>query len=312
MRRSRILSTLLPALALALAACGGSSSNGSSGGGGSQSNQKLTVGAFNFNESVILANLYAGALRKAGYDPDVRKLTNREVVEPALEKGDVDVVPEYVGTLTEFLNKKANGPAAKPLASADVRKTALALTKLAQPRGLTVLEPSPAADENAFAVTQAFAAKNRLAKLSDLARYRGRLVLGGPPECPKRPFCRPGLQQVYGLRFTGFKSLDAGGPLTKQALQQGTIDLGLVFSSDAGIEALNLKVLDDDKGLQTADNVVPVVRIAVAKPELITALNKLSATLTTEELVGLNKQADLERKNPADVAAAYLKEKKLG
>jgi osmoprotectant transport system substrate-binding protein len=311
MRRPLIPLLLLGALVLILTACGGSNPGGSGPEDGSPGKPTITVGAFNFNESVILANLYAGSLRRAGFDTDVRTLTNREVVEPALEKGDLDVVPDYLGTLTEFLNKKANGPNAKPLASADAAKTTVALTKLAQPRGLSVLEPSRAADENAFAVTAAFATRNRLAKLSDLTRYRGRLVLGGPPECPKRPFCQPGLQSVYGLTFTGFRSLDAGGPLTKQALKQGTIDLGLVFSSDGGIDALDLRVLDDDKGLQTADNVVPIVRTAVAKPDLVTALNRVSAALTTEDLVGMNKRADLERQNPADVAADYLREKNL-
>jgi osmoprotectant transport system substrate-binding protein len=310
MRRSRTpfaplfapLIAVLIALALAVAGCAG---------GGTSDRPKITIGAFNFNESLILANLYAGVLRKAGYDVDVRKLTNREVIEPALEKGDVDVVPEYVGTLTEFFNKKANGPDAAPLASPDVTKTVQALTTLARPRGLAVLEPSRAADENAFAVTRAFAAKNGVGTLSDLARYRGRLILGGPPECPRRPFCEPGLRRVYGLRFTGFRSLDAGGPLTKQALAQGTIDVGLVFSSDRAIDALDLRVLDDDKSLQTADNVVPVVRAAAVKPDLVAALNTVSAALTTQDLVAMNRKADVERKSPDDVARDYLSEKHL-
>ncbi|HLZ37683.1 MAG TPA: ABC transporter substrate-binding protein [Mycobacteriales bacterium] len=306
MRRSRIpfapLIAVLLALALAVTACAG---------GDTSDRPKITIGAFNFNESLILANLYAGVLRKTGYDVDVRKLTTREVIEPALEKGDVEVVPEYVGTLTEFLNKKANGPDAAPLASADVPRTVQALTMLARPRGLTVLEPSRAADENAFAVTEAFAAKNGLVTLSDLARYRGRLILGGPPECPRRPFCEPGLRRVYGLRFTGFRSLDAGGPLTKQALTQGTIDVGLVFSSDGAIDALNLRVLDDDKSLQTADNVVPVVRTAAVKPDLVAALNTVSAALTNADLVAMNRKADVERKSPDGVARDYLREERL-
>lgn len=319
---ARLLAALLGlVLALTAAGCGGGSSPGSpspgaSGAGpGSEdgTTPKVTVGAFNFNESAILANLYAGALRKAGYEADVRTLgANREVVEPALERGDVGVVPEYVGTLTEFLNKKINGPEARPLASPDPAKTAQALKGLAEMRGLAIGALAPAANQNAFAVTREFASRHSLAKLSDLAGYRGRLVLGGPPECPQRPFCQPGLQRTYGIRFTGFRSLDAGGPLTIQALRQGTIDLGLVFSTNGALAANNLVVLDDDKRLQTADNVVPAVTAKLAKPQLLAALDRVSAVLTTADLLAMNRQADLERKNPQEIARAYLAQKGLG
>lgn len=199
----------------------------------------LVIGAANFSESQILANLYAIALEAAGYDPEVKPVTNREVYGPALERGELTVFPEYVGTFTEYLNKRKNGPDAPALASGDLAATLQALRPLAEDVGLTVLEPSAAADQNAFAVTREFAEENDLQTLSDLADYDGELVLGGPPECPTRPFCQPGLEQTYGIEFDGFVSLDAGGPLTKTALQQGRIQVGLVFSSDGSLSTLD-------------------------------------------------------------------------
>lgn len=195
----------------------------------------LVIGAANFSESQILANLYAIALEGAGYDTEVKPVTNREVYGPALERGELTVFPEYVGTFTEYLNKRQNGPEAPAVASGDLDATLDALRPLAEDVGLTVLEPSAAADQNAFAVTREFAEQNDLRTLSDLADYEGELVLGGPPECPTRPFCQPGLEDTYGIGFDGFVSLDAGGPLTKSALQQGRIQLGLVFSSDGSL-----------------------------------------------------------------------------
>lgn len=206
--------------------------SGVSGGSG-----KLVVGGANFTESQTLANVYAEALSAAGFDASVKTVESREVYEPALEKGDLDVFPEYVGTLTEFLNKKANGPNAPAKASSDLDATMTALKGLAGPRGLTVYTPAAADDRNAFAVTKKFALDNGLTKISDLKKVKD-LVLGGPPECPKRPFCELGLQKTYGLTFKSFKSLDAGGPLVKAALKDGTIQVGLVFSSDSSLGSL--------------------------------------------------------------------------
>jgi osmoprotectant transport system substrate-binding protein len=206
---------------------------GVSGGSG-----KVVVGGANFNESQILANIYADVLKAAGFDSSVKPVTNREVYEPALERGDIQVFAEYAGTLTEFLNKKENGPSATPLASTDITATVTALRGLAEKKGLKVLDPAQAADQNAFAVTKNFATDNNLRTLSDLKNYKGKLVLGGPPECPTRPFCQLGLEKVYGLHFSSFISLDTGGPLTKAALKQGKIQIGLVFSSDSSLSTL--------------------------------------------------------------------------
>ncbi|MCU1591249.1 MAG: Glycine betaine/choline-binding protein of an ABC-type transport system [Frankiales bacterium] len=207
---------------------------GVSGGSG-----KVVVGGANFNESQILANIYAEVLKAAGFDASVKPVTNREVYEPALERGDITVFAEYAGTLTEFLNKKANGPTAAAMATGDLTATVTALRGLAEKKGLKVLDPAQAADQNAFAVTKNFAQNNNLHTLSDLKNYKGKLVLGGPPECPTRPFCQVGLEQKYGLHFSGFSSLDAGGPLVKAALKSGKVQIGLVFSTDSSLSTLS-------------------------------------------------------------------------
>jgi osmoprotectant transport system substrate-binding protein len=200
---------------------------------------KVTVGAGNFSESQTLGELYRIALTAAGYQVTVRQIGNRELYEPALERGEVHVVPEYVGTLTEFLNKKVNGASATPVASGDLDKTVTGLKDLGTKSGLSFGTPSPAADQNAFAVTKAFADANGVGTLSELAeKCSGEdTILGGPPECPQRPFCQPGLEKTYGLSFGLFSSLDAGGPQTKTALTTGKISVGLVFSSDGALAA---------------------------------------------------------------------------
>jgi osmoprotectant transport system substrate-binding protein len=302
-------------VALLLGACSASKSN-SIGGDSPKPLHKgrVVVGAFNFGESQLLAYMYAAMLGKAGWSAEVRELTNREVVEPALEQGStsggVDVVPEYVGSLTEFLNRTDNGDFAKPLASPDPIATAEVLRSLGQKHGLAFGQTSPATDQNVFAVTAAFAAKNKLSKMSDLKSYAGSLVLGGPAECPTRPFCQPGLERTYGLKFASFKALDAGGPLTKQAIKNGDVTIGLVLSSDGGVSALGLKILDDDKHLQTAENILPAVNSATAKGTIST-LDKVAATLTTDDLIQLNKSVDVNHEDPNVVAQRWLKDEGL-
>jgi osmoprotectant transport system substrate-binding protein len=192
----------------------------------------IAVGGANFTESTVLANIYADVLKSAGFDASVKEVGNRELYLKALEAGDIQVFPEYLSTFTEFLD----GDEAKQVASGDVDKTLEALKPLAEKNGLAVGEPSEAADQNAFAVTKEFADKLGVTSLSDLAGACGSgLILGGPAECPDRPFCQPGLEETYGLTFDSFRELDAGGPLTKTALQKGQISIGLVFSSDGAL-----------------------------------------------------------------------------
>jgi osmoprotectant transport system substrate-binding protein len=206
--------------------------DGLSGGSG-----KIVVGAANFAENQILANLYAEVLNAAGYDASVKDVQSREVYEPALESGDLDVMPEYAATMTEFLNVLDNGAKADPIASTDIDETLAALKKIGADHGLVPLEAADATDQNAFAVRKDFAEKYNLTTLTDLgaAEIDGDLILGGPAECPTRPFCQPGLEETYGITFTDFKSLDAGGPLTRAAITNGDVQVGLIFSSDPAL-----------------------------------------------------------------------------
>lgn len=206
---------------------------GVSGGSGD-----VQVGAANFGESKILANMYVDVLNAAGFKATVKDVGNRELYLKSLSKGEIDVMPEYVGTLTEFLNKQQNGANATPKATGELDPTVAALKDLGTKASLEFGTPAGAADQNAFAVTKAYADANGLKNLSDLAKCNGgELVLGGPTECQDRPFCKPGLEQTYGLRFTGFQTYDTGGPLTKTAIKQGKVEIGLVFSSDGSLSS---------------------------------------------------------------------------
>ncbi len=267
----------------------------------------VVVGSAPFSESVILANIYAGALENEGYRVTVRKgLGQREIYLPALQQGGanngIDLVPEYVGTLLEFVNRNAGE------ATGDVDESVRKLRGRLQDMGLTALNPSPATDQNAFAVTRATADRLRLRKLSDLTPVAGNMTLGAGPECPARPFCQPGLERTYGLKFRTFRPLDSGGPRTIEALKAGDIDVGLVFTSSAAVADPGLVVLEDDKRLQTADNIVPAIRQDVVDDRIRSVLNKVSAALTTSDLIQLNKRADVDKEDPEALAREWLQQ----
>jgi osmoprotectant transport system substrate-binding protein len=204
---------------------------GVSGGSG-----PIVVGAADFSESQVLANVYADTLQAAGFDATVQTVGNRELYLPALERGEIQAFPEYLATVTDIINKAVD-PNADPVASSDADATKKALAPLAQQVGLVFGDPAEATDQNAFAVTQEFADALGVTTLSELADAcgDGSLTLGGPGECPTRPQCQLGLQDTYGLTFAGFSEYDAGGPLTKAAIQQGDVSIGLVFSSDGAL-----------------------------------------------------------------------------
>ncbi|CAL9500406.1 ABC transporter substrate-binding protein [Streptomyces sp. NPDC095602] len=318
---TRLAGAVLGALALTggLTACGGGSleeRGGSTGDpSGAAGKGTLVVGSAGFTESQVLAELYAGVLTDAGYRTSIRTVENRELYEPSLEKGEIDVVPEYAATLAEFLNAKANGPKApeeKPVASSDVNATVAALEKLAAPRGLKVLPAGEAVDQNAFAVTEEFAARHKLKTLSDLGRSKVKVKIAAGDECTVRPFCAPGLKSVYGIDVAGVDPKGVGTPQAKQAVKDGVDQLVLTTTTDATLDAFGLVLLKDDKKLQNADNVLPVVNAKDAgSPEIAAALDKITKVLSTADLVELNRKVDAERAKPADVAKAYLREKGL-
>src|SRR5438067_222493 len=268
----------------------------------------VKVASFNFDESEILQELYAQVLETNGYTIERHpRLGTREIVEPALESGQIDLVPEYLATAEAFLAKD------QTKASSDPAATQKALQDLLTPKNITVLDFAQAVDTNGFVVSKANADKFKLAKMSDLQPVAGQLVLGGPPECPQRPFCLIGLQNTYSLQFKDFKPLDAGGPLTVAALDSGDVDVGLLFSTDPNITLKNYVLLDDDKHLQLADNIAPVVRSQILQQgaDARTLLNSVTAKLTTADLTDMNKQVGIDHKDAKDVAKAYLMSKQL-
>ncbi|OSC72145.1 ABC transporter substrate-binding protein [Streptomyces sp. WA6-1-16] len=319
-RTSRIAGAVIGTVALAgsLAACGGDSleqekSGSGSSAGGDGKKGTLVVGSASFTESKVLAELYAQILGDAGYSTSVTTVKNRELYEPSVEKGEIDVVPEYAATLAEFLNAKVNGAdkaQEKPVASGDVDATVAALKKLATPLGLTVLPPGKAVDQNAFAVSKEFADKNSLKTLSDLGKSKLKVKIAAGDECEVRPFCAPGLKKTYGIDVTGIDPKGVGTPVSKQAVRDGKVELVLTTTTDAVLDGLVF--LEDDKKLQNADNVLPVLNTKDAgDPEIADALGKITAALTTEDLAELNRKVDAERAKPADVAKEYLESKNL-
>jgi osmoprotectant transport system substrate-binding protein len=278
---------------LVATACG----SGDSAGDG----EPIAVGSFAFNESVIVAEIYAQALEAEGYEVE-RKLNlgNREVVKPALESGEVDLVPEYVGTLAGFLGAT---PTADSESTWNDAKAAFEET------GVTLLQYSPAQDKNAYVVTAETAAEYGLSQVSDLQPVAGELVFGGPPECPEREFCLIGLTEIYGLEFAEFTPLDAAGPITIAALESGEIDVALLFTTQGIIADRGWVSLEDDMGLNPAENLVPAIRTDVLDAygdDLSDLLNRVSSALNTEDLTEMNKRADIDQEDPAALATEWL------
>jgi osmoprotectant transport system substrate-binding protein len=274
--------------------------------------RSLVIGSAGFTESDLLATLYSLLLKDAGYSTRILTVSNRELYEPALENGQIDLVPEYAATFADWLNAKAEGPDAPPVGSPDLAATMTALRRLARPRGLTVLAPGRAVDQNAFAVTADYARTHRLRTLSDLGASGQRVRLAAGDECVQRPYCAPGLKKVYGIDVTGVDPKGVGTTQSKKAVQNGQDQLVLTTTTDATLDAFGLVLLDDDKQLQNADAVVPVVnRSRAGSAKVARTLGALNTVLTTEDLAGLNRQVDSWRRLPEDVARAYLESKGL-
>jgi len=311
MKSRTICRAACAALAVVLAGCTASGGHASSAAGTppGRPGPVIAVGSFDFPESVLLAEIYGEALA-AGKFP-VRILADlgpREVVDPALVDGLVQLVPEYAGSALEFFSL------GRLSATSDAAAANRALAASVAVRGLTAARPAPAQNANAIVVTAATAARYRLRSIADLTRVAPGLVFGGPPECPGRAYCLAGLRRVYGLHFRSFIPLDAGGPLTLQALEAGYIDVALLFTTDPSIPARHLVVLADDRGLQPAESITPLVRrdvIARYGPDLAAVLNRVSALLDTSTLRALDARVALAGQNPRLVAGSWLRARGL-
>ncbi|MGW7422444.1 ABC transporter substrate-binding protein [Streptomyces sp. NPDC054813] len=305
MNRRTLLGGLLAAASVpTLSACSSgitslNESSGSAAGGGS-SKSGITIGTANFTENQVLGYLYAAALKAAGVKVKVRpNLGTREIVIPALKAGDIDLLPEYQGALLNYLAPKDTS------ADPGTMQNALAI---ALPGGLQVLPYGQAADSDCFVVTRATAQKYGLTSLADLAKQNGRLVIGAAPEVKKRRVGAVGLQDVYGVQFKEFKSLDSDGPLVKGALKKGDVDVANLFTTDTDIAANDWVVLADPKNLIPSQHIVPLIADRKADSTVRKALARLGNLLTTEQLTELNSQVDNDKKDPEDVADAYAKQ----
>jgi osmoprotectant transport system substrate-binding protein len=294
-RRTRTLGAVLLAFALVVAACGGDEEPG----GGPD----VVIGSFGFSESEIIGEIYRLALEAEGFTVSHKaQLGSREaVVNPALRSGEINVVPEYIGSGLEVTF------GLEPTADSD--ETHAALKTEWEKEGFTLLDFTPAQDKNGIVVTGDTASALGLSAISDLAGQASSLTFGGPPECPQRPRCIPGLESVYGLTFGEFKPLDQGGPLTVEALAGGEVDVALLFDSDGVIAARNFVLLEDDQGLQPAENIAPLVSEELVDSygdNFTGVLDELSEELSQEELIELNRLVGYEGESATDMARQWL------
>ena len=269
----------------------------------SSSKPSIVIGSTNFEEQAIVSNIWADVLQKAGYQVKVEPaLGTRAIVVPAIEKGQINLEPDYAASLLGFLH------GGTPQAAGDNISTAIpADQKALASSGVTVLPASKALDTNVFAVTAATAKKDHLTTLSSLKPYASKLTLGGPPECPTFAGCEPGLKKVYGLNFAGFKSLDEAGPLSVAALKNGEVQVVELYSSNGDVASNNFVALTDNKHLEGADYIVPVIRKSVATTGVAKVLNQIDAKLTTSAIEKLNLDVTDKQEQPAAVAQSWVK-----
>lgn len=293
--------SVLCAVSLFAAAC---SDRDGDGGSAPEKVHPVRIASFDFGESVVVSEIYAQALEAR--DVPVERypgLGPREIVEPALQQDRVDLVPEYLGSALEFVTLGAGTITPEPDPMHDALGTVLGS------RGLVVLPYAPGEDKNGIAVTAETADRLVLDTLSDLRGVAASMVFAGPPECPERPYCLAGLERVYALFFRDFQPVPPGS-LTALALESGEADVGLVFTTDPRAAAAGLVFLEDDLGLQPAENVVPVARAEVVRRygEALTAtIDAVTARLTTEALTALNHQIELEGREPEAAARRWLR-----
>jgi osmoprotectant transport system substrate-binding protein len=293
------LGAVVVGAALALSGCASSdpldSGSSNPGDGGSET---IVIGSQAYYSNEIIAEIYAQALENAGFEVERNfNIGQRDAYIPAIENGSIDLFPEYTGNLLQFYDNTA---------TATTPEEVYAALKDALPDGLTVLDQSPATDQDSYNVTKAFADQYGLTSIADLASVDVPIVLGGAPELEKRPYGPTGLKDTYGVTV----QFQATGDTTVEDLVAGTVNLADVYSADPRIQTDDLVTLDDPEGLFLASNVVPLVNEDVAD-EIADVINAVSAKLTPEGLVDLNVQSTVDQKSPSDLAKAWLTEQGL-
>ena len=299
------LGAMLVALTLILAACGSSSKSSSTSpttSAGGPATTKIVVGQKDFAGAQLLSQLYGQALAAKNFSVSYKNLGPTEVTYPALQKGTIDLYGEYQGTLLTYLK-------GAPTADAAAVNTAL---KAKVGSAVKVSNASTALDVNGFYVKKETATQYNLSKVSDLTAVASKLTFGGPAECATRPLCLGDTeQQLYNLKFKSVKKLDAGGPITVKALQDGSIQVGLLFTGSSVIDP-DFQLLTDDKGLQPADDAIAVWRSTVDSPALQAVIDSVNAKLTTEAYNTMALKIFNDKQDPSAVAKDFLSQNSLG
>ncbi len=264
-------------------------------------NDTIVVGVSGaFAENQLVAEMYAQVLEHAGYNVQRElDLRSRESSQNALESGRIDLKPEYLSSLLLFMDRNAQ-------ASEDLADVTERLGGLLRSRGITLLTPSPAQDTNQFVANAETADRFDLTTMSSLAAVAGQLTLGAPPECPQRAFCLPGLKSVYGIVFNDFQPLDVGGPLTVAALSNDDVQVALLFSTDPRVSENGFVPLVDDRHLQDAENITPVIRSDKLNDEIRGLLDAVSARLSNDTLTELVRQVVIDGQQVPTVARRFL------
>ncbi len=268
---------------------------------GEEPKPTIRAAGFNFAESHVLAWIFAAAFEDAGFDVDTSRIqpgSTREILKPALEEDELDYLPEYIGTLLSFLGGRPTDDSEANFEAARGRY---------EETGIALLDYAPAQNQNAFVVTRAFAEERNVRTLSDLVPIAGELHFGATPECPERPFCAIGLRDVYGIEFEEFIPLDARSRVG--ALEQGTIDVALAFTTDASLLVNDWVVLEDDRGMVPSENVALAIRMNIVEAygdELVDIVAAISDELTTDALSELNRQVQVDGLEAEAAARAWL------
>ncbi len=309
----RILAGLAAAsAALLLASCAGDSldsdpadeTDAGVGGG------KIRISGQNFPEATLVAEMYAQILSANGYEPEVKLVDTRDVYMADFP-GGIDLVPEYVGGIVDFLNAKVNGDDAEPITTADAAETIESAQELLVDQGITLLDASMATDTNAFFVTKEYAEAEGVTTLSDMEGKS--VVLAAAPDCEGRTDCAGGLTDVYGIKITEILPLGFASNETYKSVIDGESQLGLTSTTDGTLESQGLVLLEDDQHIQPSQNLVPAISTEYFKshPDVGELLAPLMAALTTEDLTRLNGLVSVDREKPEDVANSYLEQENL-
>jgi osmoprotectant transport system substrate-binding protein len=288
---------MLVTLALVLAACGSSSKPASTNTTTPSASTKIVVGQKDFAGAQLLSQLYGQALAAKNFKVTYKNLGPTEVTYPALKNGQIDLYGEYQGTLLTYLKGTPTGDAATTNTGLQAKVTA---------DSIKASSASTALDVNGFYVKKETATRLNLTKLSDLTAVAPQLTFGAPDVCEQRPLCLGTTeQQLYNLKFKTVKKLDSGGPITTKALQDGSIDVGLLFTGSSVIDP-DFQLLTDDKGLQPADDAIAVWRASVDSPALDAVINAVNAKLDTAAYNEMALKIFNDKQDPSAVAKDWL------